>query len=330
MLVAFSGGGDSTALLWGLRQLAPQLAPALHAAHLDHRLDAGSARRAEHARELAATLGVPLTLEHLDPRRDPAGGESREAWARHRRYAFLEQLAADLRARFILTAHHADDQAETVLLRLLFGSGLEGLQAMAQQRGRLLRPLLPLRRHELPTPEGLVPSEDPTNAELGTPRNAVRARLLPHLEHRDPHVVERLGRLAAATRNARRSWSRLLTARLAARPLPGGGAEIDLAAFRDLPEVLVPHALALAHRLGGAPYPASADARGELLRQIARGTRIGCDCGGGWRWEGSTHTLRLLATEPKTPQFTYTLDVPGAIEVPELTQRATRKKGSES
>ena len=97
------------------------------AAHLDHRLDPDSPRRAAAACRLAAALAVPLVTDRLAPTSQAGrGGESVEAWARRRRYEFLDRVARARGARFIATAHHAEDQAETVLLRLLHGSGLDG------------------------------------------------------------------------------------------------------------------------------------------------------------------------------------------------------------
>jgi len=329
VLVAFSGGPDSTALLAGLAGVAPGLSLQLHAAHLDHGLDPDSGRRALGARRLAGAIGVPLTLERLSSRGDRGderaaddcaahercGRDGPEAWARRRRYAFLERLADELGARFIATAHHADDQAETVLLRLLFGSGIEGLAAIRPRRGRLVRPLLGLRRSQLLASlagSHLEPVTDPTNAELVTPRNHVRHRLLPSLASGDPRIVDRLCRLAAAARRAGGRIDRLLGAHLnPGSPDPMRGVAIDRAAFDALPAVLLPHALAFLHRLVGAPYPAAASARGELERQIGEqkrrgGGRIGCDCGGGWRWESDSAWFRLVRCKSSAVDFTYT------------------------
>ncbi len=236
VLVAFSGGPDSTALLWGLAHTAPGLGLALHAAHLDHRLDADSARRAAAASRLATELGVPATVEELESAPAGPGSTGREAFARRHRYAFLNRLADRLGARFVATAHHADDQAETVLLRMLFGSGLEGLGAMRRRRARLVRPLLGQRRAVLlgaVESAGLEPVEDPTNFDLAVPRNAVRQRLLPRLEASEPGTVERLLRLAAAARGASTRIEERLTSLLQPRPIRGiptgdlRGAAID-------------------------------------------------------------------------------------------------------
>jgi len=332
LLIAFSGGPDSTALLHALHRLAPALSADLVAAHLDHRLDLDSGRRARAAGELAAAVGVPLVSGRLETGGRPPG-ESAEAYARRRRYAFLERTAEDLGARCVVTAHHADDQAETVLLRLLFGSGLGGLAAIRPVRGRFVRPLLGVRRDELRRSlegSGLEPVADPTNADLRVPRNLVRHRLLPSLAHADPRIVERLGTLASSAAAARRRTDDVLARHLRLRVRPDG-AELDRRAFERLPEPLPDAALSLLDRRAGVPYPAGAPARSELRRQLAGGGRAGCDCGDGGRWEGDCRTLRRLwgkpRLEPGTRKFAYTLEVPGEVEIPELSLRFRLERG---
>ena len=336
ILVAFSGGTDSTALLWGLQRISAGLGLTLHAAHLDHRLDTDSGRRADIASHLARGLRVPLTREALGGESRDAEPMSREAFARQHRYAFLERLAERLGARWIATAHHADDQAETVLLRLLFGSGLAGLGAMRSLRGRVMRPLLGWRRDDLRqvvAAAGLEPVSDPTNADERVPRNAVRRRLLPYLEAREPGVAERCCRLAAAARRATAAIERRLTPLLGLRRLGAAasvepaGAAIDRRAFESLPAALRSPALALLHRHAGAPYPASAAARRELLRQTRGGRLLGCDCGSGWRWEGDAETLSLVKSASYPGDFAYTLCAPGSVDVLELGLRVHLTRG---
>src|SRR6266545_619531 len=173
IVAAFSGGPDSTALLLGLSRLGF----AVTAAHLDHGLDPGSAGRAAAAAGLAERLGVPFLGERraVPALRQP--GESAEAAARRVRYGFLEEVRARLGARYVATAHHRDDQAETVLLRLFFGSGLAGLAGIRAVHGRIVRPLLDLPRsvlREEVEAAGLPWIDDPTNRDLAVPRNRMR------------------------------------------------------------------------------------------------------------------------------------------------------------
>jgi tRNA(Ile)-lysidine synthase len=303
VVVAFSGGPDSTALLWGMSRLAAERGFRLAAAHLDHAADAGSAGRAEAAGRLAALLGVPFLVERTTGRTGALAGrpgESPEAAGRRARYEFLERTRQALGARWIATAHHRDDQAETVLLRLLFGSGLAGLAGVRPVHGAVVRPLLSLPRARLldaVAVAGLAPVDDPTNRILSVPRNRVRHRLLPALaaETGDPELPARLARLGTRARSAARAIDRLLSGRLAVVPAEGGIA-VGRAAVEALPEGLRPFAFAWLHRRAGAPYPAGEAARAELLRRPA-------------------------AARERVADFTYTLGIPGELEIPEIAVR---------
>jgi tRNA(Ile)-lysidine synthase len=316
LVVAFSGGPDSTALLLGLARLAARRPFSLAAAHLDHGLDRGSAGRAEAARRLAGQIGVPFLAERREVPRLRRPGESPEEAARRIRYAFLEEGRRRLGARYVATAHHADDQAETALLRLLAGSGLAGLGGIRPRHGRVVRPLLGFTRSELAATlagSGLRPSADPTNGDLERARNRVRHRLLPALARSDHEASRRLVRLAAACRGASRRIEELLATALSPVEVDGGVA-IARQAFLGLPAPLRPHALALLHRRVGAPYPPSAAAAEELLRQLAQGRRVGCDAGRGLRWEGRRGLLVLAPGGRRVEGFSYTLDVPAEVE----------------
>jgi tRNA(Ile)-lysidine synthase len=324
VVVGFSGGPDSTALLLGLARLARGTPLTISAVHLDHGLDAGSTARAEAAARLAARIGVPLRTESRDVPALCRSGESLEVAARRVRYALLFAVRDEIGARFVATAHHRDDQAETVLLRLLFGSGLAGLAGIPPLAGALVRPLLAAPRSALLAAvreAGLEPVEDPTNDDLGLPRNRLRHRILPALSGADPEFPARLARLAARAAGAGRRIEAVADARLSPRSAGSGRVSISWCGFAELPEALRPFALAALHRRAGAPYPASGPARAELLRQLTRPGAVGCDCGGGWRWEGrgDRTTGRLLLLPPPGGErrravpsgFTYTLPVPG-------------------
>jgi tRNA(Ile)-lysidine synthase len=332
--VAFSGGADSTALLAGLARLAARRGARLAAAHLDHGLDPGSGARAAAAAGTAARLGVPFLVERREVASLRRPGESPEAAARRVRYEFLEEVRRAEGALYVATGHHRDDQAETVLLRLLFGSGVEGLAGIRPVHGRVVRPLLGLPRAalraELET-AGLSFSDDSTNADLTVPRNRVRDRLLPALQAAwGPDLAPRLAGLAERARRAGAALDRRLAGRLAVLPLADGAA-VDRRALAELPAALLPAALAFLHRRAGAPYPAGRPARSELLRQLHRPltsrdgdvARVVCDAGEGWRWalDGDLLTLRRAPARERVPDFTYTLEVPGELEVPELAVR---------
>jgi tRNA(Ile)-lysidine synthase len=322
VLVAFSGGTDSTALLWALREAAATC-PSLRvrAAHLDHALDGGSAERADRARELARHLGVAWDFERVDVPAAARRGESLEAAARRLRYAFLRRVAARRGARWIATGHHRDDQVETVLLRLLFGSGITGLGGMAEVTGDLLRPLLGFSRRDLERALdelGLPAIDDPGNVDPRRPRNRLRHDVLPHLRQAPGFSSSAVVDLAAAARGAGRRLRRDLGGHLDIRTA-AAGADLDLAALRALPAPLWPYGLDAHRRAAGAPWAAPRAARRELARQVDGGGDVGCDCGAGWRWR--TLGGRLVLDRAPTGQvapFSYTLPVPGEVSIPEL------------
>lgn len=318
LAVAFSGGPDSTALLRAVRVAAPRFGWRPVAVHVDHRLDDGSAQRAREAGRIAACFGVPFQV-HLAGSQPP--GWSLEEWARAERYRLLVDAARSLAAAAVLTAHHRLDQAETVLLRILFGSGTAGLGAMRPASNRLglplLRPLLDLEPGSLrdyAALSGVEPVDDPTNRDSGPRRNFVRRRLFPVLAAETPDLGDRLVRLARAARRVEPTVRRLLDEALAPRP-GDQSCEVEVEALARLPASLWPAALARLHRLAGAAYPPTRNARRELARQLgrrrSRGRFVGCDCGGGWRWEQSRDRLRVLRPPPPETQGIGSLEVGG-------------------
>lgn len=198
--VAFSGGLDSTVLLHAMAALRPRLGAGLCAVHVNHGLQAAAADWARQCQEVCDGLGVQLRNIGVDAR--PASGESPEAAARHARYDALRALteAGDC----LLTAHHQDDQAETVLLQLLRGSGVAGLAAMPAQTpfaaGWHARPLLDLSRDELQAyaaAHALRWIDDPSNFDTGLRRNYLRHEILPRLRQQWPAFARTLSRSAA-------------------------------------------------------------------------------------------------------------------------------------
>jgi tRNA(Ile)-lysidine synthase len=234
LCVAFSGGLDSSALLAALVQLKSATRP-LRALHVNHHLRAEAAHWSTHCRRVARALGVPLRV--LDVTVQRARGASLEAAARAARY---EALAGALReGEALLTAHHEDDQAETLLLQLLRGAGVAGLAAMPERApfapGVLLRPLLGTSRAALEAwarAEGLTWVEDDSNRELHLDRNYLRAHVLPLLRQRWPASAATIARAARHLGAAQR----LLDA-LAAEDVAGAACGAALAAqvLRRLP-----------------------------------------------------------------------------------------------
>ncbi|KOP55648.1 tRNA(Ile)-lysidine synthetase [Pseudomonas coronafaciens pv. porri] len=196
--VGFSGGLDSTVLLHLLAELArSENLPALHAIHVHHGLQAAADAWPEHCRQVCQALGVPF--EQVSVKVEP--GASVEHAARQARYkAFTEQLGA---GDVLLAAQHRDDQAETLLFRLMRGAGVRGLAAMPDQRalgrGHLVRPLLAVSRIELEAyahQHGLNWIEDPSNNDQQFSRNFLRGQVLPLLTSRWPQASASLARTA--------------------------------------------------------------------------------------------------------------------------------------
>ncbi|KAB7627967.1 tRNA lysidine(34) synthetase TilS [Alkalilimnicola sp. S0819] len=201
--VAYSGGLDSHVLLHALAGLNGQ-GFFVRAVHVDHGLHPDSAAWAEHCRVTAEALGVSCEVRRVAVAPD---GEGLEAAAREARHAVFEELLGAGEA--LLTAHHAEDQAETLLLHLLRGSGVEGLAGIPAARacgaGRLLRPLLGFSRAGLRAyaeAAGLRWLEDPSNADQGLDRNYLRATVWPRLRARWPGAAARFGVVAAQAEEA--------------------------------------------------------------------------------------------------------------------------------
>ena len=205
LCVAYSGGPDSTALLHALAQLPDARARGLRALHVDHGLHAHSAAWVQHCQRHCATLQLPCAVLRVQVETDRGSGL--EAAARHARYsAFAEQLQHD---EWLLLGHHRDDQAETVLLKLLRGAGPDGLGGMRALRpfgrGQLWRPLLALSRQALRdyVEAWQLPCiEDPSNADTRLARNQLRHEILPRLRQHWPQAVDSILHSAALSRAA--------------------------------------------------------------------------------------------------------------------------------
>jgi tRNA(Ile)-lysidine synthase len=305
LCVAFSGGEDSTALL-GLLAAVPAARVRLRALHIDHGLHPQSAHWARACRATARTLGVPLRTRHLQLGR--RRGESLEALARAARYA---ALAASLRVgEVLLTAHHLEDQFETVLLQLLRGAGLPGLAAMPGVMplgvGVLARPLLDVPRAQLRAwvqAQRLPCLEDPSNTDEAFDRNFLRHRVLPVIASRWPAAARTVSRSAGYIAQAQALLDELAAAD-AARA--ADGAALTVAALRALPLIRRRNALRFWIAQQGHRTP---DAR--RLEEIAvtlLAARVGANPS--VRWGASQvqrHAGRLLLEKARAPSTPYEL-----------------------
>lgn len=268
--VAYSGGIDSSVLLEAIRRLRPALdLPPLRALHVDHGLEQDSATWLAHCRDVCARREVAFTAMHVDAR--AVSGEGPEAAARDARYRALAASLAP--AEVMCVAHHADDQAVTVLLNLLRGTGVAGTAGMSVERalppGRLLRPLLAVRRRDIETCAAawdLRWVEDPSNQRARHPRNRVREQVLPLLEAIAPGTTGAIARSARLHREAAAAVDDL--ARMDVRACHGAAAGLlSRAALARLPQRRRLAALRVWLRDAGIRPPGEARLR-EAARQL--------------------------------------------------------------
>jgi tRNA(Ile)-lysidine synthase len=213
VVVAVSGGADSTALLLAIEELKiyNKLHLAVCVAHLDHRIRKSSGKDAKWVADLSAKLGFRSVIGRVKVAEDAhADGDNLEQAAREARYAFLERTARKVSANYVLTAHTMDDQAETVLMRLMRGSashvlgGMEGLRPLAKNSSiKLVRPLLWARRAETEDycrQRKIEFLSDEMNDDLTFARVKVRKQLLPLMQSFNNRIVEAISRTATQLR----------------------------------------------------------------------------------------------------------------------------------
>ena len=267
LALGLSGGLDSVALLSILLELAPALGFSLRAVHVNHGISPNAARWAEFCGALCARLGVPLQLETVDISAHRHLGL--EGAARRSRHEVFARVDAD----FVVLAQHSDDQAETLLLRLLRGAGLRGLAAMSTLRSisgtrtRLLRPLLAVSRAEIETHarlHGLEWVEDESNADTLRRRNFLRRDVLPLLERQFPGARATIARAAAHLAEARELLDEM--ARTDFERCEGAGG-VNVADLLGLGEARAKNLLRYWCDTKNIE-PLSAARTGELLRQL--------------------------------------------------------------
>ena len=242
MLVAVSGGRDSVCLLHYLAAMPRDFTVA--AAHLDHGQRPTAGRDVAFVEELCRSLDVPLTVERADvPALARERGVGLEEAGRMARYDFFRRTADRLGAQRIATAHHAADQAETVLLNLVRGTGMQGLAGIPPVRGRIVRPLLETSRQDIETYleiHRLSHVEDETNRDTALRRNLLRREVMPRLAELHDGAAANICRTAELLRQE----DAFLDA-LAADYLPAAGLTAGRERLRSAPEVLRLRALRL-------------------------------------------------------------------------------------
>jgi len=301
-LVAVSGGVDSMVLLDLLSRWQDRAAPdeppagrpdvSLLISHVDHGIDPASREVADLVARRASDLGLPVVIGNL-----ALGPGTSETRARAARLAWLRDLMQKSGARWILTAHHADDQRETVLMRLLRGSGPAGLAGMPRKGRGLARPLLrvpaaAIRRYA--ADRGLMWWEDPANRDSRHLRSWLRTSLMPNLATRLPDLPERLDAARRHAARDRQAWAESLG------HWPGLGYRCEdgvhsfaWAALAALPNALRSALVQALARAGGGPSGVRSVTRGlSDLAQGASGSTA--DLGTGWRLELAFGRLRVL------------------------------------
>jgi len=320
VLVAVSGGADSVALLFLLQSLVSDWRLRLHVLHVDHQLRADSSGDAAFVRALGARFGVPVDVVTVTV--DPRG--SLEAAARAARYAALETCAARIGASRIALGHTADDQAETVLMRLVQGAGVRGLAGIPPLRGRIIRPLIEIRRSTLEAElrrAGLRWLEDPTNRDPKFLRNRIRHELLPLLaDSYNPEIAGGLVRMAALARDTVTALDRTAAAELDRLSVWSDGAvTLPLDTLRALPRQVAAEVLRQAAGRLGSRAPLRAWVHRGLRRALVippprRPFRLG-----GVTVEVSG-ALARLALAPLPALVERPVEVPGLTELPEVGQ----------
>jgi tRNA(Ile)-lysidine synthase len=344
--IALSGGADSVALVWVMRDLSAELGCELAGLiHVNHGLRGRDAELDEaFCRELAARLDLPIEVGSVDvSRRARERRQSIEAAARDLRYAFFNVGARRLRATAVMTAHTLDDQAETVLLRLLRGAGSRGAAGIRIRRGLIRRPFIECRRADVRrelAERGEGYREDASNQDLSIPRNRVRHVLMPVVDRIAQGGVRALARFAlfSAEDETALEGAAVNAASTGVLLEEGPEAVLDVAALVTLPPAvgrrvvrlaaarLAPDAALGARHLHDVLRLARADkVRGRLdLPGIAverDGVRLvlarRTGNGPGSRVRDPRSGIRSSPFEGLRSTFEVPLPVPGAVRIPE-------------
>ena len=323
VVAAVSGGADSVAMLFLLHELHSRGELRLESvAHLNHRIRADAEIDEMFCRDLATRLGIAFSSASIDvPSRARQRKESLEVAGRNARRTFLNDVRNATGADCIATAHTKDDQAETILLRLVRGAGSRGLAGIMPCRQGRIRPVLSVTRQRLRqylTALGESWREDQTNTDLSNPRNRVRHELLPYLEREfNPAIRQALARAADTARADHAILARLTaSAALTLIEHRDGTRMMNAADLRSLPEGLARRVVADAILAAGGR--ASYDEIAEVL-EVAAGRSVAADLFR-VRVEHFAGNVVLIsssssstAAPPREP-FCLQLLVPGAVQ----------------
>lgn len=313
IVCALSGGADSVAMTHCLFSLQKELDFTLSACHFNHRLRGKESDGDEgFCRAFCADLGIDLTVGSADVlARAKETGESVEEAARNCRYAFFASLDG-----IIATAHTASDQAETVLLNLLRGTGLKGLGGIPQKRDAIIRPMLTVSREEILAylrENRLSHREDGTNGEDSCLRNRLRHHVMPLLREENPAFLESVGQM---TELLRQDEELLQTqADVLLRSIDGGW---ELAPLQSAPAPL--RRRAIRTLLGGCRIPKLSAAHILLAEGVVLGDKPSAEVSLplGWKFMRRYDTIHLCREDAYSSFSPVTLPCPGSVEIPQL------------
>ena len=295
VLVGLSGGADSVALLRALSALRDESGPTLSAVYVNHGLRAAAAEEEDFCAGLCARLRVPFLIKRV---RVPALG-SLEAAARGVRYEAFQQAMAETGAGTLALAHHMDDQAETVLLHLMYGAGADGLSGMREYSGPVWRPLLGLERgtlREALKELGQDWREDESNGDLSLTRNAIRAQVIPAMRRVFPQAVHAVCRAADIQRAESDCLAQETEAWLSRYAAKGEWPFLLIAPFTDLHSALQRRVLrGYAARLGITLDYQQTDLARDILRRPPGSID---NLPGRWRVMRTKERIHFLPPEP--------------------------------
>ncbi len=317
VVIGLSGGADSVALLHALLTLKePLQLSTIHAAHLHHGLRGASADRDEaFVRALCHALSVPLTVVHADVAKEAKlHSETVEEAGRRLRYALFDTVAETIEGQVkIAVAHHADDQAETVLFHVIRGTGIKGLRGIPIKRANIVRPLMECSAvsiRQFCREQQLSFMIDETNDQLDYTRNRIRHTLLPEMKKINSGVVDHLCCLSQIA-TEEDAFLEDLAAQLIDRAALAVG--YCLKTLRAAPDVICKRALMqlVLSRIGVAPDHAQTEA---LLRTVKEGGRFG---GLPHRWIAvCEHGVLLFIHESEQTEVTDNLPIPVSLDTP--------------
>lgn len=334
LVVAFSGGADSTALLLACAAVAEGRHGQVHAAHFDHRTRDDSGEDRVVVDFICDQLGVPVIAGIGDvPEFARDRSMSLETAARELRYRFLADAVDEVGAQGVATGHTLDDQAETVLMNVLRGAGTRGLAGMRPRTRRpsggdwpalnVLRPMLRLRHSDcvdVCRQAGIEWLEDPTNRDTAFTRNRVRHELLPLAEEVRPGAIEAVARLAD---NVREADSALREIALAGAPVvvQTGAASVNRGALRSLDGALQIHVLSTLYESATGGMEGLEQDHLQSMRELIAGdsgTQVSLPDGFVFRVDYETCSIDRGAMEAALPDEVPELDLqmPGSVELP--------------